>query len=423
MFKYLIRLFTVFSLLFPVVTHAIVAPIVSPILPECQTTLKNDNCASFTYADSCYTRPSRCGDSATCTPTEKANCYVNCKWEGCGDIIEPVEPAEICKPKQVPAGCLEVSYDTTCTEFLNPCQLGDDDCRCEVKFIGCNATCQFNCGQGYYITSNTNGIIGPTCAKCGYGCRCDGVFEDCSCDGQVVNGVCVSCPNGLVENGVCVDCTKNGTCKNGQFTGCNEGYIKYYETDRWACVACGDRCMDNSTCPLYGECSTDTSNTGPEFEQCFDGFKMVLDLDAGSVKCLCADNAYINSSGQCVACLDNAVCSDEKVTGCNQGFQKLTDESGNIIGCAGCTPNGTCSKGEFQYCNANYYGDKSGCYKCPDYASFASLEGKSTPGSNKVIGDCSVTASKDGALGEDERGYFYFETETGTCNATNATTK
>lgn len=482
MFKYLIRLFTVFSLLFPVVTHAAIST-------EFQTCMDSarapESCAKVEYVG--CERPERCDASATCTATTDG-CTVKCTWSGCSSIIQIV-PAEICKQKQVPAGCLEVSYDGTCTEYSSPCQLGDDDCGCEVKFNGCYATCEFNCGQGYYITSNTGGIIGKTCAKCGDGCTCDGVNEVCSgqpqcengywlngeclpcpdyavcyggkiticnwgyrkvsnsngdaqcicpkekyenlatgkcetcpglltngicipcSDGQVVNGACVSCPKGLVENGVCVDCTKNGTCKNGTFTGCNASYIKYYGTDGLACVACGDRCMDNSTCPLYGECSTDTSNTGPEFEQCMDGFTMFLDLDAGSVKCLCDGKAYIDSSGQCVACLANAVCSDEKVTGCEQGFQKLTDESGNIIGCAGCTPNGTCSNGVFQYCNANYYGDENGCYKCPDYAS---LTGQSTAGNNKYISNCRVEGQ-----GEDERGYFSFES--GTCNATNVT--
>lgn len=496
MFKYLIRLFTVFSLLFPVVTHA--ADFSTDFSPEFQTCIDSGK-LMYCDPDKVVTvgceRPEKCPTSANCTATYDG-CRVTCNWSECfggigGDIIIPIKPAEICIKPQVPVGCEKgVSYNATCNNASNPCQSGNGDgvCTCEiVKYENCTASCQFSCGQGYYITSNTGGTIGPTCAKCTAGCKCDdGVNEDCSgqpqcggywlngecmacpdhatckdgyfltckigykytenngvkrcdcpsdkyenpetkkcedCPGPLINNVCIPCQSGMVVNGVCVDCPKNGICENGDFE-CNGIYIKYYdyETDRWACVACGDRCIDDTTCPLYGECSAyDTSNTDPEFEQCVDGFTMDLNLDAGTVKCQCTGNAYINSSGQCVACLDNAVCSDEKLTGCKEGFQKLTDEkSGNIIMCTGCTPNGTCSEGVFQSCNANYYGNESGCYKCPD---FDRLPGKSTPGSNKVIGDCSVTASKDGALGEDERGYFYFETETGTCNATNATTK
>lgn len=506
MFKYLIRLFTVFSLLFPVVTHA--ADFSTGFSPEFQTCIDS---GKLMHCDKPVSvgceRPEKCPTSANCTATYNG-CTVSCDWSECfggigGDIIIPIKPAEICIKPQVPVGCEKgVSYDATCNNASNPCQSGNGDgvCTCEiVKYENCTASCQFSCGQGYYITSNTGGTIGSTCTKCTAGCKCDdGVNEDCSSqpqcggywlngecmacpnhascsggkfrwctdgyfaretngvkgcycpsdkyenpkgecvdcpvplinkvcipcpDGKVENGVCIPCPNGMVENGVCVDCPKNGICENGDFE-CNDSYIKYYdyETDRWACVTCGDRCMKDSTCPLYGECSTDdTSNTGLEFEQCFDGFTMDLNLDAGTVKCQCTGNAYIDSSGQCVACLDNAVCRDEKLTGCKEGFQKLTDEkSGNIIMCAGCTPNGTCSDGIFKHCNADYYGNENGCYKCPD---FASLTGQSTAGSNIniSISNCRVTALENGPLGEDERGYFYFES--GTCNATNTTIK
>lgn len=410
MFKYLIRLFTVFSLLFPLVTHAIVST-TTELCPNAAFRMPAACTSSAVYDDSCY-RPLGC-DTVDCEVTYNG-CNVSCTWPACiGTIITPIDTAEICKKEQVPAGCLSVSYDDSCSESSNPCQLGDDDCGCNVTYDGCNATCEFNCGAGYYITSRTDDIIGKTCAKCADGCTCDGVFEDCSCDGQVINGVCVSCPNGLVENGVCVDCTKNGTCLNGKFTGCNENYIKYHTTTELVCVTCGDRCMENSTCPLYGTCFTDTSGTGPEFDSCDGDFTMDLNLDAGTVKCQCTGNTYIDNDGQCVDCWDNATCKDEKITGCKSGFQKVIDDSGNLIGCAGCTPNGTCSDGVFQYCNDNYYGDENGCYKCPD---FASLTGKSTPGSNKVIGDCRVTTTYPNQLGEDSRGFFYFENDT--CKAT-----
>lgn len=286
-----------------------------------------------------------------------------------------------CSSLTCTGGTITVSSGTTCTCECGTGQIKKSD---NTGCVSCAAAQKPNCASGNFALDSSSACI---CTKCdaGYVLKSDKSCLSCTASnpgGDTPN--CKTCTESGSTPGnidVCQKCDDNfalnpGTsptiptcmaCQTGcktctvdtsapsattvkKCTVCNAGYVLNNEgtciqcpTSPAACSECRINPSDNTQalCLQFG-CSGTASLRDSDFkcESCTvsNCKKCVKDI-AGTVKCLkCNDAHYMDSSGNCQACVANcAFCVDGTTcipNGCKEGFIRHRVD-GNCITCTG----------------------------------------------------------------------------------------